>query len=199
MRAVSREIPQPLTTKFSLKITDLKFTLNLPGANELIQTINLVLKQTWTKRLTFCRIFKWIFISGNGLLRDRQEAITWINDPWVLIWAVLYLCHYCVIWDHVQISLLHFVELWMYWIFLIDVLFYFFTAPQTFSPSKFHKRRQKPLGNLQSFTKLVSVTSSALYDLSIVSTDGKVRMCGVIGCFSLLLRFDFGIMTIISL
>ena len=34
-RAVSQEIPQPLTTKISLKITHLKFTLNLPGANEL--------------------------------------------------------------------------------------------------------------------------------------------------------------------
>ena len=36
MRAVSQEIPQPLTTKISLKITHLKFTLNLPWANELI-------------------------------------------------------------------------------------------------------------------------------------------------------------------
>ena len=35
MRAISQEIPQPLTTKISLKITHLKFTLNLPGANEL--------------------------------------------------------------------------------------------------------------------------------------------------------------------
>ena len=35
MRAVSQEIPQPLTTKISLKITHLKFTLNPPGANEL--------------------------------------------------------------------------------------------------------------------------------------------------------------------
>ena len=36
MRTVSQEIPQPLTTKISLKITHLKFTLNLPGAYELI-------------------------------------------------------------------------------------------------------------------------------------------------------------------
>ena len=35
MRAVSQEIHQPLTTKISLKITHQKFTLNLPGANEL--------------------------------------------------------------------------------------------------------------------------------------------------------------------
>ena len=35
MRAVSQEIPQPLTTKISLKITHLKFTLNLPGVNDL--------------------------------------------------------------------------------------------------------------------------------------------------------------------
>ena len=35
MRTVSQDIPQPLTTKISLKITHLKFTLNLPGANEL--------------------------------------------------------------------------------------------------------------------------------------------------------------------
>ena len=34
-----QEIPQPLTTKISLKITHLKFTLNLPGANELIWTL----------------------------------------------------------------------------------------------------------------------------------------------------------------
>ena len=32
MSAVSQEIPQPLTTKISLKITHLKFTLNFPGA-----------------------------------------------------------------------------------------------------------------------------------------------------------------------
>ena len=36
MRAVSQKIPQPLTTKINLKISHLKFTLNLPGANELI-------------------------------------------------------------------------------------------------------------------------------------------------------------------
>ena len=35
MKAVSQEIPQPLITKVSLKTTHLKFTLNLPGANEL--------------------------------------------------------------------------------------------------------------------------------------------------------------------
>ena len=35
MRAVSQQIPQPLTTKISLKITHLKFTLNLPGVNKL--------------------------------------------------------------------------------------------------------------------------------------------------------------------
>ena len=36
MRAVSQEIPQPLTTKISLKITRIKFTLDLPEANELM-------------------------------------------------------------------------------------------------------------------------------------------------------------------
>ena len=36
MREVSQEIPQPLTTKFSLKITHLKLILNLPGINELM-------------------------------------------------------------------------------------------------------------------------------------------------------------------
>ena len=35
MSSVSQDIPQPLTTKISLKITHPKFTLNLPGANEL--------------------------------------------------------------------------------------------------------------------------------------------------------------------
>ena len=35
MRAVSQEIPQPLNNKISLKITHLKFTLNLPGISEL--------------------------------------------------------------------------------------------------------------------------------------------------------------------
>ena len=35
MRAVSQEIPQPLTTKISLKITYIIFYSNLPGANEL--------------------------------------------------------------------------------------------------------------------------------------------------------------------
>ena len=34
-RAVSHEITQPFSTKISLKITHPKFTLNLPGANEL--------------------------------------------------------------------------------------------------------------------------------------------------------------------
>ena len=38
MRAVSQEIPQPLATKISLKITHLKFTLNLPGANDLMRS-----------------------------------------------------------------------------------------------------------------------------------------------------------------
>ena len=35
MKAVSHEIPHPLTTKICLKITHLEFDLNLPGANEL--------------------------------------------------------------------------------------------------------------------------------------------------------------------
>ena len=35
MTAISQQIPQPLTTKINLKITHLKFILNLPGVNEL--------------------------------------------------------------------------------------------------------------------------------------------------------------------
>ena len=54
MRAVSKEIPQPLTTKISLKITHLKFPFNLPGANEL--RVNDVYWLDW-----------W------------QQAVTWIN------------------------------------------------------------------------------------------------------------------------
>ena len=35
LRTISQEIPQPSTTRISLKIIYLKFNLNLPGANEL--------------------------------------------------------------------------------------------------------------------------------------------------------------------
>ena len=42
MRVFSQEIPQSLTTKISLKITHLNFTLNLPGANELNLTSSIV-------------------------------------------------------------------------------------------------------------------------------------------------------------
>ena len=38
MKAVSQEIPQPLTTKISLKITHLEFPLNLPWVIELNHT-----------------------------------------------------------------------------------------------------------------------------------------------------------------
>ena len=36
LRAISQEIPQPLITKISLKVTYLKFHSNLPGSNELM-------------------------------------------------------------------------------------------------------------------------------------------------------------------
>ena len=51
MRAVSQEIPQPLTTKISLKITHLKFSLNLPADDESgrewqeFHTIHIMMKQ----------------------------------------------------------------------------------------------------------------------------------------------------------
>ena len=35
IRAISQEIPQPAITKIRLKITNLKFHSNFPGANEL--------------------------------------------------------------------------------------------------------------------------------------------------------------------
>ena len=44
MSVVSQEIPQPLTTKINLKIPHLKFTLNIPGANELtLSSLDLLL------------------------------------------------------------------------------------------------------------------------------------------------------------
>ena len=42
LRAISPYITQPLTIKISLKITNLKFHSNLPGANELNYVIAVI-------------------------------------------------------------------------------------------------------------------------------------------------------------
>ena len=60
MRAVSQDKPQPLTAKISLKITHLKLTLNLPGANELTHQ-GLVRHIRVTEQGHHC--FRWWFVA----------------------------------------------------------------------------------------------------------------------------------------
>ena len=75
MRAVSQEIPQPLATNVSFKITHLKFTLNLPGANELTQCpLALDFEYIWGIGV--------LSISSGIFLRQITHDLLDINSLW---------------------------------------------------------------------------------------------------------------------
>ena len=76
LRAILLEIPQPLVTETSLKITYLKFCSNLPGANELNSSYRIIVTRwsCWQVTLRECRWWEVNNGSGNGL-------VPWGNTP----------------------------------------------------------------------------------------------------------------------
>ena len=53
IRAISQEMPQPSITKIHVKITNLKFHSNLPGANELWFLANMAVNQKGCNLLSY--------------------------------------------------------------------------------------------------------------------------------------------------
>ena len=80
LRVISQELPQPLITKISLKITYAKFQSHLPGDNELIH---------WGRVTHICVGNLTIIGPDNGLSPGRRQAIIWSNAGilWIGPWG----------------------------------------------------------------------------------------------------------------
>ena len=100
LRAISLEIPQPPFTKVSLKITYLKLTWNLPGANELIWTSMSSCYDSYYYTEIVCWCMHWygsvLFYCDPGLYAGTL-CIGWTADLWQQSWHVLILVSWEVV------------------------------------------------------------------------------------------------------
>ena len=76
LRAISQEIPQPSITKFILKVNNLKYPSNPPGANALTH-------QRWVTHICVSKLTS--IGSDNCLSPGRRQAIIWTNAGILLI------------------------------------------------------------------------------------------------------------------
>ena len=75
LKAISQRIPQPSITKFSLKMTSLKFIKNSQG-----QPMRLTHNLSWVTHICVSKLT--IIASDNGLSTGRRQAIIRTNVGW---------------------------------------------------------------------------------------------------------------------
>ena len=96
LRAISQDTHEPSITRFRMKLTDLNFHTNLPGANELKHLVSQWVSVTWElwegdQKVTSAMIARW-----HVLLREwshsRAFAYRLIGAMWSMPAAIKFAC-----------------------------------------------------------------------------------------------------------